>query len=108
MADVDHYQIAEQLIGESVQGAGTMSGRAVANARALSADRPLSRSEATHGSGARNGFAAPVGKTCHRSAVVTVSQQEPAPPGRRFRRSDRAPSAYQWALLMCTLAPRRY
>jgi hypothetical protein len=33
MADVDHYQIAEQLVGESVQGAGTMSGREVAKAQ---------------------------------------------------------------------------
>jgi hypothetical protein len=33
MAGVDHYQIAEQLVGESVQGAGTMSGREVAKAQ---------------------------------------------------------------------------
>jgi hypothetical protein len=33
MPDVDHYQIAEQLVGESVQGAGTMSGREVAKAQ---------------------------------------------------------------------------
>ena len=33
MADVDHYLIAEQLVGESVQGAGTMSGREVAKAQ---------------------------------------------------------------------------
>jgi hypothetical protein len=33
MADVDHYWIAEQLVGESVQGAGTMSGREVAKAQ---------------------------------------------------------------------------
>ena len=33
MADVDHYGIAEQLVGESVQGAGTMSGREVAKAQ---------------------------------------------------------------------------
>jgi hypothetical protein len=33
MADVDHYRIAEQLVGESVQGAGTMSGREVAKAQ---------------------------------------------------------------------------
>jgi hypothetical protein len=30
MPDVNHYGIAEQLVGESVQGAGTMSGREVA------------------------------------------------------------------------------
>jgi hypothetical protein len=33
MADVDHYRIAEQLVGESVQGAGTMSGREVSKAQ---------------------------------------------------------------------------
>jgi hypothetical protein len=33
MADVDHYGIAEKLVGESVQGAGTMSGREVAKAQ---------------------------------------------------------------------------
>jgi hypothetical protein len=33
MAGVDHYRIAEQLVGESVQGAGTMSGREVAKAQ---------------------------------------------------------------------------
>ena len=33
MADVDHHWIAEQLVGESVQGAGTMSGREVAKAQ---------------------------------------------------------------------------
>jgi hypothetical protein len=33
MADVDHYWIAEQLVGESVQGAGTMSGREVSKAQ---------------------------------------------------------------------------
>jgi hypothetical protein len=33
MSDVDHYRIAEQLVGESVQGAGTMSGREVAKAQ---------------------------------------------------------------------------
>ena len=33
MADVNHYGIAEQLVGESVQGAGTMSGREVAKAQ---------------------------------------------------------------------------
>jgi hypothetical protein len=33
MPDVDHYWIAEQLVGESVQGAGTMSGREVAKAQ---------------------------------------------------------------------------
>lgn len=33
MAEVDHYWIAEQLVGESVQGAGTMSGREVAKAQ---------------------------------------------------------------------------
>jgi endo-alpha-1,4-polygalactosaminidase (GH114 family) len=33
MPDVDHYGIAEQLVGESVQGAGTMSGREVAKAQ---------------------------------------------------------------------------
>jgi hypothetical protein len=33
MADVDHCWIAEQLVGESVQGAGTMSGREVAKAQ---------------------------------------------------------------------------
>lgn len=33
MTDVDHFQIAEQLVGESVQGAGTMSGREVAKAQ---------------------------------------------------------------------------
>ena len=33
MADVDHYGIAEQLVGESVQGAGTMSGREVSKAQ---------------------------------------------------------------------------
>jgi endo-alpha-1,4-polygalactosaminidase (GH114 family) len=33
MPDVDHYRIAEQLVGESVQGAGTMSGREVAKAQ---------------------------------------------------------------------------
>ena len=33
MARVDHYHIAEQLVGESVQGAGTMSGREVAKAQ---------------------------------------------------------------------------
>jgi hypothetical protein len=33
MSDVDHYWIAEQLVGESVQGAGTMSGMEVAKAQ---------------------------------------------------------------------------
>jgi hypothetical protein len=33
MADVDHYNIAEQLVGESMEGAGTMSGREVAKAQ---------------------------------------------------------------------------
>ncbi len=33
MAEVDHHWIAEQLVGESVQGAGTMSGREVAKAQ---------------------------------------------------------------------------
>ena len=33
MAHADHYQIAEELVGESVQGAGTMSGREVAKAQ---------------------------------------------------------------------------
>lgn len=33
MARVDHYHVAEQLVGESVQGAGTMSGREVAKAQ---------------------------------------------------------------------------
>jgi hypothetical protein len=33
MADADHYHIAEQLVGESVEGAGTMSGREVAKAQ---------------------------------------------------------------------------
>jgi len=33
MARVDHHDIAEQLVGESVQGAGTMSGREVAKAQ---------------------------------------------------------------------------
>jgi hypothetical protein len=33
MPDVDHKWIAEQLVGESVQGAGTMSGREVAKAQ---------------------------------------------------------------------------
>ena len=33
MRDVDHNWIAEQLVGESVQGAGTMSGREVAKAQ---------------------------------------------------------------------------
>ena len=33
MADVDHYHIAEQLVGESVEGAGLMSGREVAKAQ---------------------------------------------------------------------------
>ena len=33
MARVDHYQIAEQLVGESVEGAGTMSSREVAKAQ---------------------------------------------------------------------------
>ncbi|HXB50962.1 MAG TPA: hypothetical protein VNW50_24640 [Streptosporangiaceae bacterium] len=33
MPDIDHDWIAEQLVGESVQGAGTMSGREVAKAQ---------------------------------------------------------------------------
>jgi hypothetical protein len=33
MADVDHFHIAEQLVGESMEGAGTMSGREVAKAQ---------------------------------------------------------------------------
>jgi hypothetical protein len=33
MPNVNHYGIAEQLVGESVQGAGTMSGREVAKAQ---------------------------------------------------------------------------
>jgi hypothetical protein len=33
VADVDHYVIAEQLVGESVEGAGTMSGREVTKAQ---------------------------------------------------------------------------
>jgi hypothetical protein len=33
MADVDHFFIAEQLVGESAEGAGTMSGREVAKAQ---------------------------------------------------------------------------
>jgi hypothetical protein len=33
MARVNHYQIAEQLVGESVEGAGTMSSREVAKAQ---------------------------------------------------------------------------
>jgi hypothetical protein len=33
MPDIDHNWIAEQLVGESVQGAGTMSGREVAKAQ---------------------------------------------------------------------------
>jgi hypothetical protein len=33
MSDVNHYGIAEQLVGDSVQGAGTMSGREVAKAQ---------------------------------------------------------------------------
>jgi hypothetical protein len=33
MAEVDHYLIAEQLVGESVEGAGTMSGREVTKAQ---------------------------------------------------------------------------
>jgi hypothetical protein len=33
MADIDHYLIAEQLVGESVEGAGTMSGREVTKAQ---------------------------------------------------------------------------
>jgi hypothetical protein len=33
MPDVNHYGIAEQLVGESIQGAGTMSGREVAKAQ---------------------------------------------------------------------------
>lgn len=33
MPDVNHYGIAEQLVGDSVQGAGTMSGREVAKAQ---------------------------------------------------------------------------
>jgi hypothetical protein len=33
MPDIDHKWIAEQLVGESVQGAGTMSGREVAKAQ---------------------------------------------------------------------------
>lgn len=33
MADVDHFVIAEQLVGESVEGAGTMSGREVTKAQ---------------------------------------------------------------------------
>jgi hypothetical protein len=33
VADVNHYWIAEQLVGESAEGAGTMSGREVAKAQ---------------------------------------------------------------------------
>ena len=33
MAQVDHYSIAEQLVGESVEGAGTMSVREVTKAQ---------------------------------------------------------------------------
>ncbi|MGB6455903.1 MAG: hypothetical protein WBH47_15625 [Streptosporangiaceae bacterium] len=33
MAHVDHYSIAEQLVGESVEGAGTMSVREVTKAQ---------------------------------------------------------------------------
>jgi hypothetical protein len=33
MADADHQYIAEQLVGESVEGAGTMSSREVAKAQ---------------------------------------------------------------------------
>jgi hypothetical protein len=33
MAAVDHFHIAEQLVGESFEGAGTMSGREVAKAQ---------------------------------------------------------------------------
>jgi hypothetical protein len=33
MVDVDHFHIAEQLVGESMEGAGTMSGREVAKAQ---------------------------------------------------------------------------
>jgi hypothetical protein len=33
VADVEHYVIAEQLVGESVEGAGTMSGREVTKAQ---------------------------------------------------------------------------
>jgi hypothetical protein len=33
MADADHHHIAEQLVGESVEGAGTMSSREVAKAQ---------------------------------------------------------------------------
>lgn len=33
MADVNHFNIAEQLVGESMEGAGTMSGREVAKAQ---------------------------------------------------------------------------
>ena len=33
MSDVNHYGIAEQLVGDSVQGSGTMSGREVAKAQ---------------------------------------------------------------------------
>ena len=33
MARVDHYHIAAQLVGESVEGAGTMSSREVAKAQ---------------------------------------------------------------------------
>jgi hypothetical protein len=33
VADVDHHLIAEQLVGESVEGAGTMSGREVTKAQ---------------------------------------------------------------------------
>jgi hypothetical protein len=57
------------------------------------ADSPLIRMSATHTSGAANAIAAPLGKTCHRSPVVTVSEQESAPPGRRLRRSNRTRSA---------------
>jgi len=33
MVNVDHFHIAEQLVGESMEGAGTMSGREVAKAQ---------------------------------------------------------------------------
>lgn len=33
MAAIDHFNIAEQLVGESFEGAGTMSGREVAKAQ---------------------------------------------------------------------------
>lgn len=77
-------------VGSPLSGLGRQ-----ANASTLSAVSPLIRMSATHTSGAANAIAAPLGKTCHRSPVVTVSEQESAPPGRRLRRSNRTRSAYR-------------